>query len=70
MTDDTFLAELRYAEAASKARRMSKQQKERLLRSRGWANNIGNRWTSRDGTDASFGNAVVCQLLIDLERSK
>jgi hypothetical protein len=66
MTDDTFLAELRYAEAASRARRMSREKKERYLKSRGWANTVGNRWQSRDGIDASFGNAVVTQMLADL----
>jgi hypothetical protein len=63
------LAVLREQEAASRAQRMSRQEKLILLKRAGWQNTDGNHWRSRDGVYASFATAVLAQLLAEREAS-
>jgi hypothetical protein len=65
-----FLSELRQAEASARARKMSRAEKERLLKSHGWVNHDNNIWTSCDGTEASFGTAAAIQILRDINKKR
>jgi hypothetical protein len=68
MTDtDNLLDTLRQAEAASRTRAMSRDEKLGFLKRRGWQRADGNHWRSRDGSTTSFANAVRIQILADLE---
>jgi hypothetical protein len=68
--DPDFLAELRQAEAASRARAMSRDAKQNLLKRSGWRPDEGNLWKSRGGLVTSFGDAVQTQIFADLNRTR
>jgi hypothetical protein len=65
LSDDT-LRQVRTAEVQA----MGRDQKLRWLRSRGWRSAGNNRWRSRNGMLASFGNAVHIQLMAELDEAE
>jgi hypothetical protein len=70
MTDRSTLSLLREQEARSRASRMPKAEKARLLRAAGWkrVSSTGTeRWLSRDGQSATLAGVCVIQLVRDLE---
>jgi hypothetical protein len=67
MTDIETLHLLRQVEVARRADHMSREEKERYLRSNRWRRSSGNTWVDRDGRRFSFGAAVRKQLARDLE---
>jgi hypothetical protein len=67
VTDDTSDT-LKQVRAAA-VQTMSRDQKVGYLKAHGWRRADGNRWQSRNGIAASFGAAVITQLLADLEKS-
>jgi hypothetical protein len=68
--DPDFLAELRRAEAVSRAKAMSRDRKLNFLGRSGWTHVDGNRWRARDGSVTSFSNAVQIQILPDLNKAR
>jgi hypothetical protein len=69
MTDDSMLDTVRQAQAASRTRAMSRDEKLGFLKSNGWRRAHGNHWQSRDGITTSFANAVRLQVLADIEEA-
>jgi hypothetical protein len=65
-----MLAMLRHEEARTRASRMSKADKARLLRAAGWkrtSTSGSERWQSRDGQYRTLSGAAAEQLARDLD---
>jgi hypothetical protein len=63
MTD--IISQIRQAQVASKAQRMSRDDKTRYLLKHGWRRVTNNRWQDSQGQRFPFGAAITEQLTRD-----